>query len=985
VELHIFGRVRLEMRGPVNVRGKKVRGLLGYLSYKANELVHVDRIADALWDGDAPADPGKTLQTYASRLRGVLRIADCPAELMNEHRSYRLSVDQSTVDYHRFLAGVRDGHRARARGDLLTAAELFTSALDLLTGPLLADLDTPWARLKRETMTLNELIPAHCALFDAKLAIGDHDFVLGGLPPLLSDHPNDDRLATRWIRTLVAVNRADEIPIFFREFTRRLADDLGVAPPTELVHAFRDATSKPTPPARPVRKSARPRDIPHFTGRDDLIEQLDHLLTAEDRSAGVVALDGLPGIGKTALVKHWAHLRRDRFPDGVLFADLAGYSDTPLIEPHHVLATFLVELGVDRAAIPNSTDERATCLRHMLSARTVLLILDNAKDSSHVRPLLEATSPCPAIITSRQRLSGINYRDGVQLLSVPALPPGEATALLSNRIGLRAATDPAAFVRLVELCRGLPLALRIVGEHVVMRPAAPIGELAAELRHTRRLLDAGAHGDDHTTTLRSTFSWSYRALRPEEQRLFRLLGLHPGTRFSVGAGGALAGTPADVERLLDSLVGAHLVAQERAGQYHMHDLLYGYAVDVVQEDEPTELRARATHRLFDWYLQSARHARTYLLGEDRNVPDLAPAEPVTAMDFANRDEALRWLVDERANIVACTYRAADLGYHEHVWRLAACLHVLNQHEDPRALLAIHELAQRSAELAGRPEAVGGSLINEGAIYARLNEDASAGRCFEMAYEVYAAARYERGIAITTHNMGYLKLQLGQPAEAIPWLNEALTLNLRGGSEFSITASYRCLGEAYRMLGRFTEARSHFRRSLFSSQKSDNLLGQAHSLSRLAQLALDENRLDEAINYGAAALDMFDRVYIDRVDTAATLRVLATAHLRQGTTPIAVSLAQAAVRTCQEAGNISGQIEGLILLGQAQAAAGEPAKATAIWTTAAKLITSPTDPRGGVLHTLLTEASVQPVPAPRTEDSVARHADLIPDEARDDVR
>jgi DNA-binding SARP family transcriptional activator/tetratricopeptide (TPR) repeat protein len=916
VEIHILGRVRVRMREQIDLRTRKVRGLLGYLSYRANELVHVDRIAEALWDGDAPPDPAKVLQTYASRLRRVFRTEGCPAELTNELRSYRLVLDQSAVDYHRFVAIVRNGQRARGRGDLAAAVELFTEALALWTGPPLADLDTHWARRLRESLTNHDLIPAHCALFDTKLVIGEHDSVLDGLTTLLSDHPNDDRLAARLVRALAAADRTDEVPVFFREFTGRLLDDLDAAPSSELVEAFQDVTSRhPTL----TRTPGPPRDTPYFTGRADLLDQLNALLTGGD-TAGVVAIDGPPGIGKTALVKHWAHRRLDRFRDGVLYVDLAGYSDAPLVEPHHVMATFLTELGVNPSRIPSSTSDRAVLLRHLLSTRAMLVFLDNVRDSSHVRSLLEATSNCPAVITSRQRLSGITYRDGVHLLSVPALPVGEATALLGRRIGTRAGNDPAAFARLVDLCRGLPLALRIVGEHVAMRPAAPVDELVEELRHTRKLLDAGAHGDDHTTTLRSTFSWSYRALRPAERRLFRLLGLHPGTRFSVRAVSAVAGagSPDEVERLLDALVGAHLVDQEGAGRYQTHDLLHSYAADIVREDEPAELRARASRRLFDWYLQSARHARTYLLGHDRDVPDLAPAEPTAPANFDDRDGALHWLVSERANLVACTYRAADLGYHEHVWRFAACLHVLNQHEDPRDLLNIHELARRSAELAGRTEAIGGCLVNQGAIYARLNENANAARCFELAYSAFTSSGDERGIAITTHNMGFLKLQLGQPADAITWLDEALRLNIRSSSEWAIATSHRCLGDALRMLDRFAEARSHYRQSLRSSQRRDDLAGQALGLSRLAMLSLDEDRLTEAQAYGESALALFDRVHIDRVGAAAVLCVLATTHLRRGSFPSAISAAREAVRIYRETGNASGLADGLILLRKAEA-------------------------------------------------------------------
>jgi DNA-binding SARP family transcriptional activator/tetratricopeptide (TPR) repeat protein len=969
VQLRILGRVHLLMQAPVDVASTKVRGLLGYLSFRANEWVHVDRIAEALWDGDEPVDPGKALQTHASRLRSVLRSAGCPAELTNQHRSYRLELDQSTVDYHRFVSTIRAGHRARGDGDHLAAAEHFAAALSLWAGPPLADLDTQWARRFRETMTARHLIPAHCALFDTKLALGDHDFVLDELPLLLSDHPTDDRLAARWVRALVAADRAEEVPVFFREFASRLLVDLAVQPSSELVQAVRDATVGRPPPTRTAQRPAPPRGTSYFTGRDSIVEQLDRFLTAEDRVVDVVALDGPPGIGKTALVKHWARRRLERFPDGVLHADLAGYSDAPLIEPHAVMAMFLVELGVNPTQIPSSTRDRAAHLRHLLSGRAVLVVLDNVRDSGHVRPLLEATSSCPALITSRQRLTGITYRDGVRLLSIPALSPEEATELLAKRIGGRASDDPSAYVRLVELCQGLPLALGIVGEHVAMRPAAPMGELIDELRQTKRLLDAGSHGDDHATTLRSTFSLSYRALRPAERRLFGLLGLHPGARFSIHAVCALAGgTRVEVEYLLDALVGAHLVDQEGAGYYGVHDLLHMYAADTVQEEEPAPERARAIRRLFDWYLQSARRARTCLLGDDQDVPELSPAEPVAGLSFGSTEEALRWLLTERANLVACTYRAANLGYHGHVWRFGACLNVLSRYEDPRDLLDIHELGGRSAELAGDMAAVGGCFNNKGYIYVRLDDKTNAARCFALAHRAFTRVEDEHGLAVVTHNTGFVRLQMGQPAEAITWLTKALDMHRRSGRQRSVARSHRCLGDAYRMLDRFTEARSHYWQSLHLSQRLNDLAGQAKSLWRMAKLSLDEEDLEEVIGYGEAALAMFGRVHVDRDGTAAALFVLATAHLHRGEHSIAISMARDSVRRYQGAGNLSGQVDALILLGRALTATGELTEAARALAMA-ELILPADDPRVDVVRALLDSAAEGMVPAQRTQGAV----------------
>lgn len=961
MRLRILGSVRLQTHVRADLGATKVRGLLGYLAYRANEPAHVSRIAEALWDDDTPPDVGKTLHTYASRLRRALRSVSCAAELTYEHRSYQLRVDPAAIDYHQFVALSRKGYRNLGSGQFADAVQTLTEALALWTGPPVADLDTTWAHRLRETLSTRYLVPAHCALAEAKIALGEAEFALTALPHLLADHPHDERIAIQWVRALAAANRAGEVPVFFREFADRLHADLRVPPTNELVHAVETVTAAPV--AAPGAEA--PRDTPYFTGRDDLLAQLDALIGAG--GAEVVAMDGAPGVGKTALATHWGRRLRARFPDGTLFVDLAGYAEAPPMEPHTVVAQFLAELGIGPTNIPAGMHERALLLRSTLAMRNVLVILDNARNSAHVRPLLAATANSPVLITSRQQLTGITYRDGVHRLSVPALAADEAAALLVKRIGRQATEHETAIGKLVELCQGLPLALRIVAEHVAMRPAVPIDELAEELRQTKRLLDAGAHGDDHTTTLRSTFSLSYRALGVREQRLFRLLGLHPGTRFSVSAVRALGhlDSVGDAEQLLDTLVGAHLVSQERAGRYHSHDLLHRYANTTVHEDEPEQPRDAATRRLFDWYLQSAINARELLAGDDQPIPPLAPAAPVVPADLTSRADALRWLDDERGNLVACAYRARQLGLHEHVWRFAGCLNALSQYEDPRGLLEIHELGRQSAELAGATAAVGGCLNNKGTTHARLNEEESAGRCFELAYQAFDAVADQHGVAVATHNLGVIRLRLGQPAEAIRALTAALAMSTRGDREWPIANNHRALGDAYRMLDRFTEARSHYRQAWYTAQKIDDLAGRAASLSRLAALSLDEGQLDDALTYGRAAVDEYDRIRVDKVGAATALRVLAGVHLRRQSFPKAAALAREAVRTYREAHNPSGEIDALILLGHTLAAAGEPAEATGVWTDARALMDSDTDPRAATVRTLLDESTHElGLPGPR---------------------
>src|ERR1035438_2978115 len=122
---------------------------------------------------------------------------------------------------------------------------------------------------------------------------------------------------------------------------------------------------------------------------------------------------------------------------------------------------------------------RASLYRSLLRDRRVLIVLDNAGSEEQVRPLLPGESPCRALITSRRLLAGL---EGVRRLVLGPLELPEAKELLTGILGERAASDEeSALTRLAELCEGLPLALRILGNRLVSRPGWDAAELAARL------------------------------------------------------------------------------------------------------------------------------------------------------------------------------------------------------------------------------------------------------------------------------------------------------------------------------------------------------------------------------------------------------------------------------------------------------------------------------------------------------------------------
>ncbi len=179
---------------------------------------------------------------------------------------------------------------------------------------------------------------------------------------------------------------------------------------------------------RPGQGGLRQLPVPpaHFAGRAGELAALGGLLAGPGvQVPGMVvisAIDGMPGVGKTALALHVAHLVADRFPDRQLFADLHGYTPgRPPADPADVLAELLTADGVDIRYLPADLEGRAAMWRDRMAGRRVLLVLDNAASSSQVEPLLPGTATCLVLITSRRFLGDLP--PGTAEMQLDVLPP----------------------------------------------------------------------------------------------------------------------------------------------------------------------------------------------------------------------------------------------------------------------------------------------------------------------------------------------------------------------------------------------------------------------------------------------------------------------------------------------------------------------------------------------------------------------------------
>ena len=170
----------------------------------------------------------------------------------------------------------------------------------------------------------------------------------------------------------------------------------------------------------------------------------------------------------------------------------------------------------------------------------------------------------------------------------------------------------------------------------------------------------------------AAFNLSYADLTPDQQRLFRRLGLHPGPDVDRYAAAALGGTGlAAARRGLEDLYDQYLLTEPAQGRYRLHDLLREHARALAARDDPGPDRDQATARLLDYYQHTAARADALINRQTRPAPARADASQLAVPALAGQDQALAWARAERASLLACLDHATATGQHARVITLTA--------------------------------------------------------------------------------------------------------------------------------------------------------------------------------------------------------------------------------------------------------------------------------------------------------------------------
>ncbi|SDK53352.1 NB-ARC domain-containing protein [Glycomyces sambucus] len=527
-----------------------------------------------------------------------------------------------------------------------------------------------------------------------------------------------------------------------------------------------------------------------FTGRRPALRRLDRLLADHGRGDAVLAIvTGIGGVGKTALAVRWARSAqvRSTFPDGCLHLDLQGYSADAPVDPATARLRLLYQLGADPHRPPPDPEAQAALYQRMLTGRRLLLVLDNARDETQVRPLLPADPGCLTLVTSRARLSGLDVTSpGITRLDLDALTETEAAALLRELLG-RLAAGPATDeeVRaLADLCGRLPLALQIAAanylthHHPQRHPlAAYTAELAAD-----RLGELAIDPADPATAVTPTLDHSLRHLGAAAQRAYRLLGLHRAPDFAEAWAASVIAEPRERTRaVLGELVQANLLTLDQRGRYAFHDLLRDHAAALAARTDDAHERRAAIGRGLDHWRHSG-FAATMVVEPSRDRITLDPAAPGAAPErFDDFDTAKQWIEDELEGVVAASVHATETGFDAYVWQLVwFCGNPLGQRGQWNRLVELGELALQAGLRTGQSEAVARAhryLAHPAILTERLPE---ARTHLQTALELHRADGDGPGRAAVLHSLSYIEERLGNYAAALACSEEALAVDRERG-------------------------------------------------------------------------------------------------------------------------------------------------------------------------------------------------------------
>jgi DNA-binding SARP family transcriptional activator len=841
MEFRALGPIELWSAGQQRDLGPaRARSILAMLLLAPRTIVPVESLIDRLWDTRPPPKARESLSAYIARLRSCLRqgVGDS-VQLVGRARGYVLDVDPEVIDLHQFRRLRRQADALAASGDYDHAAVLLREADGLWRGQALAGIGGDWVARMRDGLE-EERRAAIAERVECELELGRHADLVSELRHLLTQYPLDETFIAHQMTALYWSGRPGEALSLYRDTRSLLIEEQGAEPGPVLSDLHqrilaRDPQLAVKPASQRPGRGTRPDTLPPqtapFVGRS---AELSLLTGDEGRAPRVVVIEGMPGVGKTALAVQAARQAAGQYPDGTLYLSLQSHEPgSPQLDPAEALHRLLRMLSVPAAQIPENIGERTALWRAQLSRRQAIVVLDDAARPDQIRPLLPVAGQCLVLITTRRRLPDFGR---ARTLTLDVLSTDDAITLFRLIAGADRAQDTGQVTEAVRLCGHLPLAIALIASRVAQdRPLGLTGLIEELSQSPAQLGGTGAA----TPEVIAAFDLSYRALEPDHQRLFRRLGISPCAYVSLHAAAALAdSTLPEAEKALATLLDHHLLARAPDGQFHFHDLIRRYAAVCAARDDPQAEQRQAVSRLLDYYLYTADQADQVLHPFRRRTPTAVTHRPAVSPILGTDEDAGGWLDSEWRNILQAAQYA---GRHEWKQKCADLTHVLADFVEIRAYwdeaIAAHTMALQACRDLDDPARTARACMELSTVSQLAGRHEVTLPLAEEAAAIYRSLADWAGEADALDQIGIAHQRATRSREALAYFHEARLLYQEAADQRGLAATLSHSGIACWHLGRYPEAKAHLQDALSVYRTIGDRRGEAKTLNNLGRIHL----------------------------------------------------------------------------------------------------------------------------------------------------
>lgn len=853
--------------------------LLAVLLINANRRISKSALIRAAWGSDDVHEA--QLHKRVSVIRDLLATIGRRDDLRTHSRfGYELCVAADDVDALLFERLVANAERARREHRAQDERGFLGHALRLWRGPHPLS-NVPGDAIRKEIAALEQRRKRAAArLFDLEIAYGNYERALDDLILVAGIYPSDRRLCEQLMLTQYRCGYLVDATGAYERYQNALAEETGgepdpllrklhfaIAREDEAVIAAAESAVARRAGMSPRFVAAVPRQLPRpvtLIGRADLVAEVSWLLRRDPGPAvPVVVISGPGGIGKTALAVRAAHESSDRYPDGQLYLELRGTTGGG-VDSGEAVAQFLRAFGVPH--VPETREERLAAYRTLLADRRVLVVLDDAAGGPQVSELLPASLGCAVLVTARQRLPEVEGAHHVAPLE--PLDRVDATEFFLRVVGdagISLENDLDAAGRIVAMCGGLPLALRIVAALRVHDHPRPTSELADRL--ARQGPEGFTYGE---LNVARSIGAGFDPLGPDARQLFLGLGLLPLSSFGLWTAAALLDRSGTDSAMALSQLAARFIAepvQDRM-RYRFHDLTRDYARRRALAEYPGN-RDAVPERVYRALLTLVRRAHGRLYGGDFEVvhsavPEwAAPPQVLAEVDAA----PLEWFDNERSSIRLAVEHCRELGLTSICWDLAVSSHefytIRGYFDDWHAT---HSTALDACRRAGdrRGEGVVLVCLNQPALVASRRTDSQAAIAdLWRAAGLLAESEDRHGQGIALRTLGNALRRQGHITRPLALFDEALAYYSASGDTVGRWQTLRYAGQTLLDRGSHEDAR----RALEQAQSLAAGLSNER-LTALTQYWIGQNRLATGdLGDAQAAFDAVFDIYRNDMSVA----------------------------------------------------------------------------------------------------------------------